>query len=74
MSRYIVGMVIDRLLTDESLRVRFARDRIEALAALNLGLRPDAGRDRFVLSNGCSSRSMTATERHVKEKARGPAR
>jgi hypothetical protein len=34
MSQRIVGIVIDRLLSDEDLRVRFAVDRIEALAEL----------------------------------------
>jgi hypothetical protein len=34
MSLQTVGMVIDRLLKDEDLRVRFALDRIEALAEL----------------------------------------
>lgn len=29
-------MVIDRLLTDEDLRIRFVRDRIEALMELSL--------------------------------------
>jgi hypothetical protein len=35
MSQQIVGDVIDRLLNDEDLRVRFAVDRIEALAELS---------------------------------------
>ena len=35
MSQQTVGMVIDRLLTDEDLRVRFAIDRIETLADLS---------------------------------------
>ncbi len=34
MSRQAVGIVMDRLLTDECLRIRFALDRIEALAEL----------------------------------------
>lgn len=34
MSQHAIGIVIDRLLTDEDLRVRFARDRIETLTAL----------------------------------------
>ena len=34
MSRSIVGMVIDKLLTDECLRLRFAVDPIEAVAEL----------------------------------------
>jgi hypothetical protein len=29
MSRANIGMVIDKLLTDESLRIRFALDRLE---------------------------------------------
>ena len=44
MSQHMVGIVIERLLTDENLRVRFARDRIEALAELEfqgLGLTSD---------------------------------
>ena len=36
MSQQIVGDVIDRLLSDEDLRVRFAVDRIEALAELSV--------------------------------------
>lgn len=40
----MVGIVIDRLLTDEDLRVRFALDRIETLADLSflgMELTPD---------------------------------
>ena len=36
MSRSIVGMVIDKLLTDEDLRFRFALDRLETIAELCL--------------------------------------
>ena len=36
MSRAIVGMVIDKLLTDENLRIRFAIDRMETVAELCL--------------------------------------
>ena len=36
MSRISVGMVIDKLLTDENLRIRFALDRIETVAELCL--------------------------------------
>jgi hypothetical protein len=36
MSRSIVGMVIDELLTDEHLRIRFALDRVETVAELCL--------------------------------------
>ena len=36
MSRAIVGMVIDKLLTDENLRIRFALDRMETVAELCL--------------------------------------
>ena len=36
MSRAGVGMVIDKLLTDENLRIRFALDRIETVAELCL--------------------------------------
>ena len=36
MSRASVGMVIDNLLTDENLRIRFAVDPIETVAALFL--------------------------------------
>jgi hypothetical protein len=36
MSRSIVGMVIDKLLTDEDLRIRFALDRVETVAELCL--------------------------------------
>ena len=32
----IVGMVIDKLLTDENLRIRFALDRMETVAELCL--------------------------------------
>ena len=35
MSQQMVGNVIDRLLNDEDLRVRFVRDRIETLGALS---------------------------------------
>ncbi len=35
MSQRMVGIVIDRLLNDEDLRVRFVRDRIETLGALS---------------------------------------
>jgi hypothetical protein len=41
MSQRMVGKVINRLLRDEDLRVRFALDRIEALAALSTALTPD---------------------------------
>jgi len=36
MSHQIVGQVIDRLLTDEDLRVRFVVNPVEALADLHL--------------------------------------
>ena len=36
MSQAGVGMVIEKLLTDENLRIRFALDRIEAIAELCL--------------------------------------
>jgi hypothetical protein len=36
MSRTSVGMVIDKLLTDENLRIRFALDRLETVAELCL--------------------------------------
>ena len=36
MSRAGVGMVIEKLLTDEDLRIRFAFDRMEAIAELCL--------------------------------------
>jgi hypothetical protein len=36
MSRASIGMVIDKLLTDENLRVRFAVDPIETVAELFL--------------------------------------
>jgi hypothetical protein len=36
MSRASVGMVIDKLLTDENLRIRFALDRVETVAELCL--------------------------------------
>ena len=36
MSRAGVGMVIEKLLTDESLRIRFAFDRMETVAELFL--------------------------------------
>ena len=36
MSRISVGMIIDQLLTDENLRIRFALDRIETVAELCL--------------------------------------
>ena len=34
MSRAGVGMVVEKLLTDESLRIRFARERMETIAEL----------------------------------------
>jgi hypothetical protein len=36
MSRASVGMVIDKLLIDENLRIRFALDRVETVAELCL--------------------------------------
>jgi hypothetical protein len=36
MSRASVGIVIDKLLTDENLRIRFALDRVETVAELCL--------------------------------------
>jgi len=36
MSRTSVGLVIDKLLTDENLRIRFALDRLETVAELCL--------------------------------------
>ena len=36
MSRAGVGMVVEKLLTDESLRIRFALDRMETVAELFL--------------------------------------
>ena len=36
MSRTIIGMVIDKLLTDEDLRICFALDRVETVADLCL--------------------------------------
>ena len=36
MSRASVGMVIDKLLTDENLRIRFALDRVETVVELCL--------------------------------------
>jgi hypothetical protein len=44
MSQRVVGIVIDRLLTEQQLRVQFALDRIEWLAnlgCLGLELTPD---------------------------------
>lgn len=44
MSQQTVGMVIDKLLTDEDLRIRFVVDRMETLADLFLRgfeLKPD---------------------------------
>jgi hypothetical protein len=44
MSQQAVGIVVDRLLSDEDLRIRFALDRMETLAELCLHgveLRPD---------------------------------
>ena len=37
MSRAGVGMVIEKLITDEGLRIRFAVDRMETIAELCLG-------------------------------------
>jgi hypothetical protein len=36
MSQQMVGVVVERLLSDKNLRVRFALDQIETLAALSL--------------------------------------
>jgi hypothetical protein len=36
MSEHVVGSIIDRLLTDEELRIRFAVDPVDALAELHL--------------------------------------
>ena len=36
MSRSSIGMVIDKLLTDENLRIPFALDRVETVAELCL--------------------------------------
>ncbi len=36
MSRASIGLVIEKLLTDENLRIRFALDRIETVAELCL--------------------------------------
>jgi hypothetical protein len=36
MSRHAIQVVIDRLLTDENLRIRLVRDRIETLIELRL--------------------------------------
>jgi hypothetical protein len=36
MSRAGVGMVIEKLLTDENLRIRFAVDRMETVAEISL--------------------------------------
>lgn len=44
MSQHTVGIVIDKLLGDEDLRLRFVVDRMEALAELclrGIELRPD---------------------------------
>ena len=44
MSQQTVGIVIDKLLSDEDLRIRFVEDRMETLAELHLRgleLRPD---------------------------------
>ena len=44
MSQQAVGIVVDRLLSDEDLRIRFAIDRMETLAELCLQgaeLKPD---------------------------------
>ena len=46
MSRAGVGTVIEKLLTDETMRIRFALDRIETIAELCLRFRAHARRDR----------------------------
>ena len=54
MSRANVGMVIDKLLTDENLRLRFALDPMETVAELCLrGFDLSPQRDRSVLPDGC---------------------
>ena len=56
MSQTGIGKVIDKLITDENLRTRFALDRIEAVAELCLrGARAHARRDRLALPDGRAS-------------------
>ena len=56
MSRAGVGMVIEKLLSDESLRSRFAVDRMETIAELLFTrLRAHTRRDRPLLPDRCSS-------------------
>ena len=56
MSQAHVGMVIEMLLTDENLRIRFAFERIETIADLCVrGVELSGRRDRPPLPNGSSS-------------------
>ena len=55
MSRAGVGMVIEKLVTDENLRIRFALDRMETSPSCFAWFRSQCGRDRPVLCDGCCS-------------------
>ena len=56
MSRAGVGMVIEKLLTDERLRIRFALDRMETIAELCLrGFELTRDEIDLIQPDGCSS-------------------
>jgi hypothetical protein len=56
MTRNTVGIVIERLLTDEDLRVRFALDRIDTLALLRAhGFELTSDEIDLFILGGCSS-------------------
>ena len=80
MSRASIGMVIDKLLTDENLRIRFALDRLETVAELclrgfdltrdeiDLLCRTDAG--VWFLRSAVTRRTATLRIAHPRENAR----
>lgn len=45
MSRVGVGMVIEKLLTDERLRIRFALDRMETIAETRVNAESSKGQE-----------------------------
>ena len=74
MSQTGVGKVIEKLLTDQNLRIRFALDRIETVAELcSRGVELTRDEIDLLCANGCSSvvpggrseRRMAAVDRHA---------
>jgi hypothetical protein len=80
MSQHTVGIVIDKLLTDEDLRIRFVTDRMETLAELCLrgfGLSPndiDLFCERMLVcgSGPAPRRALRSTGAHVVPSRRAP--